>query len=135
MSRFMMVAWAYLVAVACSGFIHVTDADVGGVRGLIAPSNLVSVLVIGLVILVPILLCQFVLLRFGWGGLVLVVVGGSFGMGIVLALMGSTAETTGGWVVSLVGSAAMFGLVMVVGVGPAVWGVVRRGRQVEGALS
>jgi len=134
MSRFMMVSWAYLVAVACSGLIHATDADVGGVRDLITPSNLVSVLVIGLVILVPILLCQFALSRFGWGGLVLVVVGGSFGLGIVMALMGSTAETTGGWVVSVVGLAAMFGLVLLVGIGPAIWDVVRRGRRVEGVV-
>ncbi len=135
MTRFMMIIWAYLVAVACSGLIHTTDTDVGGVRGLITPSNLVSVLVVALVIVVPILLCQFALSRFGWGGLVLVVVVGSFGLGFVLALLGSTAETTGGWLVSLVGSAALFGLVLLVGNGPAIWGVVRQGRRVEEVVS
>jgi len=132
MNRSMMIVWAFLVAVVLSGLIHTADADVGSVGGLFSPVILVSVLMIGLVIMVPILVCQFAVVRYRWGGLVLTVVVGSFVLGFVMALLGSTAETTGGWLVSLVGSAALFGLVLLVGAGPAIYWALRSGRRVEG---
>jgi len=120
MSKPRSIAWAAVVALVTSGFIHSTDADVGGTGALLEPSAFGSVGVFGLLILLPILLCQYVLRRRGWLGFVIVGLAVAMGMGLALALAGSTAETASQWLVSFLGSSALFGLVLGISAAPAI---------------
>ena len=121
MNRILLVLWAYAVAWTCAGLIHTTDADVGGLQGLLTPAVLVSVSLFGLAIAVPILLCQFILVRHRWRGFAIAVVGSALPMGLIVAALGSTAETTSQWLGSFLGIAGLFGLVLLVGAAPAFW--------------
>lgn len=130
MTRISVALWGYAVAWLCSALLHTTDADVSGMRGLLAPSVLASVSLVGLIILVPILVCQLALYRRRRSGFGAAVLAGSCGMGLVLVLAGSTAGTTAAWLRSFCGSCALFGLVLVLGAGPVTWSAALRQRRV-----
>jgi|GEM_PF-6573716 len=121
MMRLLLFLWAYAVAWTCSGLIHTTDAAVAGIQGLLTPAVLASVSLFALAVAVPILLCQFILVRHHWRGFAIAVGCIALVMGLIMALMGSTATTAPLWLGSFLGSAGLFILVLLVGAVPAFW--------------
>ena len=126
MERSKAVLWSFAVALAFSGLIHSTDYEIGGVRGLFSPSVLISVCVVGIALLIPFLVCHLAFYFYQMRGLVLAIITGSFGLGSLLFFLGSTAESAASRIWSLLGSSALVGLVLVVGVVPVIWFTYRR---------
>ena len=60
------VVWVTLTSLLLSAFIHSTDRDIGGMRGLAAPSAFISVVAYGLPAAAMTLVCLGFAIRFRW---------------------------------------------------------------------
>ena len=86
-----------------AALIHVVDPDVNGVAGLYAPNVLFSVALIAFILFLPVLLSLSLFRRWGLRGYVSALLGAAGGIGLLIALAGSTAATPTGWLVSIGG--------------------------------
>jgi len=120
MPRIRVIVWAYVVACFCSGFLHLVDADTTSIGEVLTVRGLLSTAGVGLILMVPLMICQLAAHHRGWRGLLVAVTACGVTLGVVLALMGSTASTPGQWAVSLSAASLGFVVVMLVGAGPAV---------------
>jgi hypothetical protein len=129
MSRVAVFVWSAIVAWVCAAFVHVVDADVDGVQGLLTPSALASVTAVAGGMLIPILLFWLAFRRARWRGLV----GAFVVIGIGLRLLIGAVGVGGGAPMTendqLVAFGMLYGLVLLLTLPPAIWVESRLARQ------
>jgi hypothetical protein len=83
-----------------SALLHSMESDMNGISGIVEPTILLSVTIVGLLLYLPVLIPLTALrsqgMRGYWAGLLIV----SCAVGAILAAMGSSATNVQGWLVS-----------------------------------
>jgi len=113
MKRAILVLWPLVPCLLVSALVHLMDDDVGGVAALVSsPSLRLSVLIWAF----PPAACGYLAfgayLKGGLIGYLAVALPASSILGCLLALGGSTATTTSGFLWSVMGSASLFLVVL-----------------------
>ena len=119
MSRKLVFIWSCIVVWASSAFIHMVDADVDGVQGLLSPSKLASVTVVAALMLLPILAFWMAFRRGRWRGLFGAIVVLGIGLRLIVGAMGDVgASLSGDQPIAAVG--LLYGVVAVLALIPAI---------------
>lgn len=118
MKQTLSFIWSFLVAIAFSALIHSTDSDVGSIGVAFSSQNIGSVLLISVFLALPMLLCILSFRLRGWKGFLATLLLVASILGLLIAILGTTAQTTGGFIVSVLGMAGISVLVYVLGALP-----------------
>lgn len=121
MRKLISILWIYLVVCFATGFIFTLDSETGGLRGLMTPENLLSVSLVALVLTVPLIVAVWVCRKRGIRSLALLLVSFALIGGLALTLLGSSATSTGGRLVSFIGTTGIALVVLLMAMPPAVF--------------
>ncbi len=103
MKQTLSIIWSFLVAFAFSALLHSTDSAISSLGAAFSSPNIVSVVVVTLIIALPMLLCMLFFRNHGWKGFIITLLTISAILGTILGFAGSTAQTSNGIFVSVLG--------------------------------
>ena len=101
MKQTLSIIWSLLVAFAFSALLHSTDSDINSLGAAVSSTNILSVVMVSLIIVLPMLLCMMFFRHHGLKGFIITLLTISAVQGTILGFAGSTAQTSNEILVSV----------------------------------